>query len=430
MKEGKATLEIGKKKIKLDILKGTEGELGIDISQLRAKTKLITVDEGYCNTGSCISDITFINGEKGILRHRGYGIEALAENCRFVEVAYLIIYGELPTPKQAQNFSLLLEKHSDLHSSLINHFEGFPPDAPPMAIMSAMLNATMCLHKELLNTSSKGKVFDNTAAHLISKVRTIAAWAYRKANGLTFNHPNPFLKYCENFLHMMFSMPYNEYVVHPDVEKALNLFLILHADHEQNCSTSSVRLVGSSHTYLFSSVSAGVCALWGPLHGGANTAVIKMLTDIHKTGKKLSHYIEMAKDKDNDYRLMGFGHRVYKNFDPRARILKKQVDKMFESLQIDDPLLEIAKKLEEIALTDDYFIERKLYPNIDFYSGILLRTIGIPKEMYPVLFSIGRMPGWISNWREMLMQKHPIGRPRQIYNGPAPRDFPIDKMNK
>lgn len=430
IRQGKAQLVYMDKSYDLNVLEGSEGDLGIEICDLRSKTGMITLDPGYANTGSTISSITYINGEKGILRHRGIPIEELAEKSRFVEVAYLILFGKLPTRDELAAFSASLASHAGLHSDLEYHFNGFPHDAPPMAILSAMLNAVACYHKGLFDIGFDGKSFMDAAARIMSKVRTIAAYSYRKARGKPFNYPNPNLRYCENFLHMMFSDPYNEYKLSPEVEKALNLFFILHADHEQNCSTSTVRMVGSARANLFSSVAAGVCALWGPLHGGANKAVIEMLESIHARGKTASEYLEMAKNKKTNVRLMGFGHRVYKNFDPRAKILKKQVDEVLRELHLDDHLLNIAKELEEQALADDYFVSRKLYPNVDFYSGLLLRAIGIPVDMFPVLFAIGRAPGWMANWKEMLDHKHRINRPRQIYNGLTNQHYvPMDERS-
>lgn len=418
-----ASLSLNGKEYTLDVITGTENEQCIDIQQLRNQSGCITMDPGFGNTGSCYSSITYVDGKNGILRYRGYPIEELAENATFVEVAYLILYGELPTQQQLCTFSRSLEEHAPIHTNLEHHFSGFPKSAPPMAILSAMLNLVSCFHPEVLEVNSEGPEFDRTAALLLSKVRTISAFAYRMASGKPFNQPNPNLSYCNNFLHLMFSDPYREYTPSPTIEKALNLFLILHADHEQNCSTSTVRVVGSSRANLFSSVAAGVCALWGPLHGGANTAVINMLEDIKASGKPLKHYLDMAKDKDNPYRLMGFGHRVYKNFDPRSRILKKHVDEVLKELNTHDPLLDIAVELEQETLQDEYFISRNLYPNVDFYSGILLRAIGIPLNMYTVMFAIGRMPGWIANWKELLEHNQRISRPRQIYTGETTRSF-------
>ncbi len=418
-----ATLNLDGKIYEFDTGIGTENEKYIDMAHLRSKTGYITLDPGFGNTGSCFSSITYVEGAKGILQHRGYPIEELAEKATFVEVAYLVIYGKLPSENELMNFSAGLKEHAPLHTNLEHHFSGFPKSAPPMAILSAMLNLVACFHPEVLEVTSDGEDFDKTATLLLSKVRTIAAFAYRMAAGKPINHPNPNRGYCGNFLHMMFSDPYQEFQVSPIVEKALNLFLILHADHEQNCSTSTVRVVGSSRANLFSSVAAGVCALWGPLHGGANAAVIAMLQDIKSSGRKPEYYIEKAKDKNDPFKLMGFGHRVYKNFDPRALILKKQVHKLLDELHIKDDLLDISRELEEATLKDEYFISRNLYPNVDFYSGILLRAIGIPLNMYTVMFSIGRMPGWIANWKELLDHKQRISRPRQIYTGENKRRY-------
>ena len=423
MTDDTATLTIAGKSYEFEIYTGTENERAIDFQKLRSQTGYITMDQGYGNTGSCFSSITYVDGAKGILRYRGYPIEEIAEQATFVEVAYLILYGELPDPRQLANFRANLAEHAQLHTSLEHHFSGFPKSAPPMAILSAMLNLVSCFHPEVLDVHAEGPGFDRTVALLLSKVRAIAAFSYRMATGKPLMHPNPNLSYCSNFLHMMFSEPYREFIATPVVERALNLFLVLHADHEQNCSTSTVRVVGSSRANLFSSVSAGVCALWGPLHGGANAAVIRMLEEIKTSGKPISHYLDMAKDKNNDYRLMGFGHRVYKNFDPRSLILKKRVYEVLEELQQEDPLLEVALELEEKTLKDEYVVERILYPNIDFYRGLLLRAIGIPLNMYTVMFAIGRMPGWSANWRALLEHNQRISRPRQIYTGETTRSF-------
>ena len=424
----KATLTVDGKSYDFDVFVGSENEKCIDIQSLRDQTGYITMDPGYGNTGSCYSSITYVDGAKGILRYRGYPIEQIAEQASFMEVACLILYGELPTQQQLGRFRDAIAEHAPIHTNLEHHFSGFPKSAPPMAILSAMLNLVSCFHPEVLEVHSEGRAFNRTAALLLSKVRTISAFSYRMAIGKPINHPNPNLSYCANFLHMMFSDPYREYIASPTVERALNLFLVLHADHEQNCSTSTVRMVGSSHANLFSSVAAGVCALWGPLHGGANTGVIRMLEDIRSSGHSLDYYLDLAKDKSSEYKLMGFGHRVYKNFDPRSRILKKRVYEVLEELKLDDTLLDIAIELEEKTLQDDYFLSRNLYRNVDFYSGILLRAIGIPLDMFPVMFAIGRMPGWISNWRELLAHKQRISRPRQIYTGEKLRQYvPIDE---
>ncbi len=418
-----ATLGYNGSHIELDVVIGTEKEVGIDITKLRSETGMITLDPGYANTGSCTSAITFIDGEKGILRYRGYPIEELAEKSNFLEVAYLVIYGHLPSQAELNHFSDGITEEAGLHYGMKSHFEGFPDNAPPMAILSSMLNTLACYNTEILTTDTDGPGFILPTRKILSKTRTIAAWAYRTSRGRPYMPPSPRLSYAGNFLHMMFSQPFDLYEVKPEVERALDLFLLLHADHEQNCSTSTVRIAGSSRVNLFSSVAAGVGALWGPLHGGANAAVIAMLENIHSNGIKLESYVEQAKDKSSDVKLMGFGHRVYKNFDPRAKILKRYVDAVLDQMHITDPLLDIAKRLEEVALHDEYFIERNLYPNVDFYSGILLRAIGIPLNMFTVLFAIGRMPGWIANWREMLSHNLRICRPRQVYTGETLRPY-------
>jgi citrate synthase len=408
--------------IELPIRSGTENEHALDIRRLRENTGFITLDPGYSNTGACESKITFIDGEKGILRYRGYPIEELAEHSTFVETAWLLIWGELPTAEQLRKFNQLLVEQALLHEGMRYHFEGFPPHGHPMAMLSAMINACGCYHPELLETDIDEGRFLAAATILMSKVRTIAALSHKMALGHPFEYPDPKLSYCRDFLHMMFSKPNARYEPPPPVVKALSQFLILHADHEQNCSTSTVRMVGSSGANLFASVSAGVCALWGPLHGGANMAVIEMLQQIHQGGESPKTVVEKVKAKK--FRLMGFGHRVYKNFDPRARILEKTAAELLACLGVDDPLLEIAHELAEIALTDEYFLERKLYPNVDFYSGIILRAIGIPLNMFTVMFSIGRIPGWIAHWYELYHDPdRRIGRPRQVYTGPSQRRY-------
>jgi citrate synthase len=418
-----ATLTIDGKSYELPVVIGTENEVGIDISQLRSITGCITLDDSYANTGSCQSAVTFIDGEKGILRYRGYPIEELAEKSNFVEVAYLLIFGELPNTKQLAEFRSLLMEHEFIHEDLRNHFEGFPPSAHPMAILSAMMNAMGCYQPDLLQPAEDTHFVD-AAARIMSKVRTIAAASYKKSIGYPMMYPRPDLPYVPNFLHMMFSKPNAPYEPPPEVVAALNLLLIMHADHEQNCSTSTVRMVGSSLANLYASVAAGICALWGRLHGGANQAVVQMLLGIQQSGEDLKSYVAKVKDKKSNIRLMGFGHRVYKNFDPRSRIIKGACDKVLAQLGIRDPLLDIAKQLEEIALSDPYFLERKLYPNVDFYSGIILRAIGIPVDMFPVMFAIGRMPGWIAHWREVHLSPNPrIYRPRQIYIGSPMRHY-------
>lgn len=411
-----AKLEVDGKSYALPIVVGTEGEQAVDISALRADSGCITLDEGYGNTGACLSKITFIDGEKGILRYRGIPIEELAEKSSFIETAYLIIYGHLPTSLQLQRFSDLLTANQNLHENMKYHFEGFPSSAHPMAILSAMINAASCFYPDLMHGSRGG--FNVHVARLISQVRTIAAFSYRQSVGRPIIYPKNAYKYTANFLHMLFSDPYDDYVIKPEIVRALDLIFLLHADHEQNCSTSTVRMVASSQANLYASCAAGVCALWGPLHGGANQAVVEMLQEIHASGDDGSKFINEAKDKASSKRLMGFGHRVYKNYDPRAKIIKKACDEVLAALKIDDPLLAIANKLEAAALKDSYFVERKLYPNVDFYSGIIMRALGIPVEMFTVIFAIGRMPGWIANYKEIADDpKGRICRPRQIYTG-------------
>ncbi|HRD04657.1 MAG TPA: citrate synthase [Verrucomicrobiota bacterium] len=413
-----AMLTLDGKSYTLPIIAGSEGERAIDVSTLRNQTGCITLDEGYGNTGSCRSQITFIDGEKGILRYRGIPIEELAEKSTFVEVAHLLIMGRLPNSPELRYFSDLLTDNELLDEAMKHHFEGFPAHAHPMAILSAMINAASCFHPELL-TVHQHDCFLVQAARLLSKVRTIAAFAYRKSRGLPAIYPKPELKYTANFLHMMFSLPNRDYALTPEVVRALDLLFLLHADHEQNCSTATVRMAASSHANLFASAAAGVCSLWGPLHGGANQAVLEMLQAIHQAGDDGSRFIAAAKDKHSGKRLMGFGHRVYKHYDPRAKIIKRACDEVLAELHISDPLLDIAKHLEEAALRDPYFIERKLYPNVDFYSGIIMRAIGIPVEMFTVVFAIGRMPGWIANYKEVMESSARICRPRQIYTGPT-----------
>jgi citrate synthase len=422
------TLLIGDQKLEMPVVEGTEGELGIDISQLRNKTGYITLDPAFGNTGACESKITFIDGEKGILRYRGIPIEQLAQRSRFIEVAWLLIFGRLPKKDELNRFSRRLTNNAALHEAFKHHFEGFPVNAPPMAMLSAMINTLSCFHTNFL-TLEDDEAFEEAAARLISKVRTIAAYSYRRSLGLPFIHPDPKLEYVANFLHMMFSQPYEQHVADKEVVEALNLVLMLHADHEQNCSTSTVRIVGSSKANLFASCAAGVCALWGPLHGGANVAVLEMLEQIHRGGLTAEQCINLAKDKNSGFKLMGFGHRVYKNFDPRAKILKSAADKVLAKLGVKDPLLDIARQLEELALKDSYFVDRKLYPNVDFYSGLIMKAIGIPVNMFTVMFSIGRMPGWIAHWKEQHDDvESRIARPRQIYTGPTLQDYvPADK---
>ena len=408
-----ATLTLGGKSYELPVLVGSEGEIGIDISDLRSKTGAITLDSGgYANTGSCKSAITFIDGEKGILRYRGYPIEELAAGVSFDEVAYLLIWGHLPNPEELAELRHRVTYHSLLHEGMKKLFEDFPPTAHPMAVLSAMVGSLSAYYDRTEEEP------DLNIVRLLAKVSTIAAFSYKKAIGQPFIYPRNDLSYTQNFLNMMFAVPAEPYRVSPVLDRALNLLLILHADHEQNCSTSSVRMVGSSRSNLFAAISAGVCALWGPLHGGANQEVLQMLKQIRDDGGDYRKYVQMAKDKSSGFRLMGFGHRVYKNFDPRAKILKVAADEVLAEMKLSDPLLDIARNLEEVALRDEFFIERKLYPNVDFYSGIIYRAMGIPTEMFTVMFALGRLPGWIAQWREMRSDPQTrIARPRQVYTG-------------
>jgi len=426
MSEKKATLKLDDKEYVLDTLVGTEGERAVDVRNLREASGYITFDDGYANTGACESKVTFIDGEKGILRYRGYSIEDLAARSTFIETAYLLIYGELPTTAQLKAFKDRILDNAQIHEGLRIAMSGFPSTAHPMAVLSATLNTLGCYYPELGTNERAHDLaqLDEAGAVLISKVRTLAALAHRSKEGLPPVYPKPGNDYCSNFLHLMFSQPNADTAVHPEVARALDLILLLHADHEQNCSTSTVRMVASGGANLFASVSAGVCALWGPLHGGANQAVIEMLEEIHKSGDDGTRFIEAAKQKGSGVRLMGFGHRVYKNYDPRAKIIKAQCDKVLKVLGVNDPLLAIAMRLEEAALNAPYFKQRNLYPNVDFYSGIILKAIGIPTEMFTVIFAIGRMPGWISHWKEIAESpKQKIHRPRQVYIGHTQRDY-------
>ncbi|KRT56554.1 citrate synthase [endosymbiont of Ridgeia piscesae] len=419
----KATLTLGGEQYDLPLVTGSEDEPAIDISSLRARTGHITLDPGYANTGSCQSSITYIDGEKGILRYRGIPIEQFANGPNFIEVVWLLICGRLPTTDEYTDFARDLTFHANLDEGMKSHFDSFPRTAPPMAVLSSMINTLSCFHPELLELEDTEQ-FRMAAARLISKIRTIAAYAYRHSTGQPYIYPDPHQRYVHNFLHMMFSQPYDQYVCDDLVRDALNLILILHADHEQNCSTSTVRMVASSGANLFTSCSAGVGALWGPLHGGANVAVMNMLEEIHKGNMTPQAYVNLAKDKESGVRLMGFGHRVYKDFDPRAKVLREVAERLFSQPGKKDPLLDIARKLEEIALQDPYFIERKLYPNVDFYSGIILRTIGIPTSMFTVIFAMGRLPGWIAHWWEQRRDTNSrIARPRQIYTGNGLTDY-------
>ena len=417
-----AELTIEGKTYSLAIVEGTEGEKAIDIRNLRQETGHITLDSGYMNTGSCASEITYLEGSKGILRYRGYSIDELADNCSFVEVAYLLLHGYLPTTEELAHFSHLLGRFALIHEDMIHFFDHFPPNTAPMAILSSMVNSLSNFYPEMAENPFED--IDIMATRLISKVRTIAAFTYKKSNGWPLVYPRHDLTYCANFLNMMFDSPVKPYSVNPDVVSALNKILILHADHEQNCSTSTVRLVGSARVNLYASISAGISALWGPLHGGANQAVVEMLEDIYASDGDYEKYINKAKDINDPFRLVGFGHRVYKSHDPRGKIIKKACDDVLVSLKLSDPLLDIAKELEEVALNDEYFIERNLYPNVDFYSGIIYRAMGIPSNMFTVMFALGRLPGWIAHWKEMWDDPNwRIGRPRQIYVGPKHRPF-------
>ena len=420
-----ASLNYEGQEYELPVVEGSEGEKALDISKLRSTSGAITLDNGYANTGSCQSAITFIDGEEGILRYRGYPIEQLAAEADFVEVCYLLIFGDLPSRKQLESFRNKLSRHSLLHEDMKKFFEGYPPTAHPMAILSSMIASLSAYYPE----EEDDEDLDLNIVRLLAKSKTIAAFSYKKTIGQPFMYPQNHLSYTANFLHMMFAVPAEPYEVPKVLEDALNMLLILHADHEQNCSTSTVRMVGSSQANLFASIAAGVCALWGPLHGGANQRVIEMLEMIQADGGDYRKYVDLAKDKNSEFRLMGFGHRVYKNFDPRAKILKTQADKVLTELGIDDPLLDIAKSLEEVALEDDFFVERKLYPNVDFYSGIIYRAMAIPTEMFTVMFALGRLPGWIAQWKEMREDPNSrINRPRQVYVGATRRDYvPVDE---
>ena len=425
------TLNLDDNELTLPIIEGTEDEKAIDVRTLRAQTGYITYDEGFGNTGSCQSDITFIDGEKGILRYRGYPIEQLAEKSNFVETAYLIINGELPNAEQRASFSKHIAENANIDERMHRIFEGYPRASNSMAILAAMMNSLGCYYPHLATNDRSSDLanFDDAAAFALSKVRTIAAASYRVSQGLPIMYPKKDFGYCDNFLHMMFSDPYDDYPKDTLQGNALNLILLLHADHEQNCSTSTVRMVGSGGANLFASISAGISALWGPLHGGANMAVIKMLEEIHASGDDGSKFIEEAKSGKSGKRLMGFGHRVYKNFDPRAKIIGKACDELLNEMGISDPCLDIARHLEQTARADDYFVSRNLYPNVDFYSGIIMRALRIPLDMFTVMFAIGRMPGWVANWKEVSSNpKGRISRPRQIYQGPGVRDYvPIEE---
>lgn len=417
-----AILEFDGKKYEFPVIVGSENEPAIDIEKLRALTGAITLDPGYKNSGSCTSDITFLDGEEGILRYRGYAIEDLAEKAGFLETAYLVIFGELPTKAQLEQFENDIRKYTLVNEEMKNIIDGFPKTAHPMGVLSSLTSALTAFNPKVVNVENEKEMYE-AVCKTMGKFLVIATWTYRKMMGYPLNYYDNTKGYVENFMHLMFELPTGPYKANPVVIDALDKLFILHADHEQNCSTSTVRIVGSSHAGLFASISAGVSALWGPLHGGANQAVLEMLEAIQKDGGDVAKYMAKAKDKDDPFRLMGFGHRVYKNFDPRARIIKKAADEVLATLGVNDPILNIAKQLEEAALVDDYFVSRKLYPNVDFYSGIIYRALGIPTDMFTVMFAIGRLPGWIAQWKEMRVNKEPIGRPRQVYTGYPLREF-------
>ena len=424
----KAKLHYKGEVFELPIVKGSEDEFAIDVSSLRQQANVITLDRGFKNTGSTTSAITFLDGEKGILRYRGYSIEDLAENATFLEVAFLLIYGELPNKEKLDEFEHEISVHSLVHEDVKSILDGFPSKSHPMGVLASLVSSLTAFYPKSLDPNRSTEEINGTIIRFLAKLPTLAAWSYKNRMRQPVIYPDNSLGYCENFVRMMFSLPTVDYKVDPIISKALNKLLILHADHEQNCSASTVRIVGSSHASLYASVSAGIAALWGPLHGGANQAVIEMLEEIKSDGGNVSKYIEKAKDKNDTFRLMGFGHRVYKNFDPRAKIIKKAAHDVLGQLGVEDPVLEIAMQIEEIALKDDYFIKRSLYPNVDFYSGIIYRAIGIPTDMFTVMFALGRLPGWIAQWKEMRESHEPIGRPRQIYTGSNHREYiPVNK---
>ena len=407
----------------LPIIEGTLKEKALDISRLRSESGLITLDKGFKNTGSTESAVTFLNGEDGLLKYRGYSIEELANKSSFVEVSYLLIYGELPTANELKSFKEEITYHTLVHEDVKSILDGFPSKSHPMGVLSSLVSSLTAFYPKSLDPNRSSTEVNGTIIRLLAKLPTLAAWSYKNRMRQPVVYPKNSLDYCSNFLRMMFALPTEEYQINPVVAKALDKLLILHADHEQNCSASTVRIVGSSHASLYTSISAGIAALWGPLHGGANQAVIEMLENIRIDGGDVTKYVARAKDKSDSFRLMGFGHRVYKNFDPRATIIKKAADDVLKELGVDDPVLEIAKKLEDIALNDEYFVARGLYPNVDFYSGIIYRALGIPTDMFTVMFAIGRLPGWIAQWKEMRENNEPIGRPRQIYTGYTSRDY-------
>ncbi len=419
----KAELHYDGKVYELPIIEGTENETAIDISKLRQDAGIITLDRGFKNTGSTESAITFLDGEKGILRYRGYSIEDLAENASFLEVAFLLIYGELPNSKELYNFQEEVSKHTLVHEDVRAILDGFPSKSHPMGVLSSLVSSLTAFYPKSLDPNRSAEEVNGTIIRSIAKLPTLAAWSFKNRMRQPVIYPDNSLGYCENFIRMMFSLPTVNYEVNPVITSALNKLLILHADHEQNCSAATVRIVGSSHASLYASISAGIAALWGPLHGGANQAVIEMLEQIKEDGGDVNKYVEKAKDKSDPFRLMGFGHRVYKNFDPRAKIIKKAADDVLAQLGVEDPILDIALKLEKVALKDQYFKDRGLYPNVDFYSGIIYRALGIPSDMFTVMFALGRLPGWIAQWKEMRENHEPIGRPRQIYVGENERKY-------
>jgi citrate synthase len=423
-----AKLSYNGQEYEFPVIIGTENEPAIDIAKLRSATGLITLDSGFKNTGSTTSSITFLDGEEGVLRYRGYRIEDLAEKSSFIEVAYLLIYGELPTQSQYEDFTREITMHTLVHEDIKKILDGFPSNAHPMGVLSSLICSLSAFYPDSLNPNASAEDVNLSIIRLIAKMPTFAAWAFKNKVGHPVNYPDNSLDYCSNFLKMMFALPAERYEVDPIVAKALDALLILHADHEQNCSTSTVRIVGSSQASIYASISAGINALWGPLHGGANQSVIEMLEAIKADGGDAKKYLDKAKDKNDPFRLMGFGHRVYKNFDPRAKIIKKAADEVLAKLGVKDPVLDIAKELEYAALNDPYFVERKLYPNVDFYSGIIYRALGIPTDMFTVMFALGRLPGWIAQWKEMRENGEPIGRPRQVYTGATERDYV--SMNK
>jgi citrate synthase len=423
-----AKLSFKGQEFEFPVITGTENESAIDIAKLRQESGLITIDPGYKNTGATKSAITFLDGEEGILRYRGYRIEDLAEKSTFLEVSYLLIYGELPTQAEYEAFSKEITHHTLVHEDIKKILEGFPSNSHPMGVLSSLICALTAFYPDSLNPNRNKEEINLSIARLIAKMPTFAAWAYKNEIGHPVNYPDNSLDYCSNFLKMMFALPAEKYDVDPVIASALDKLLILHADHEQNCSTSTVRIVGSSQASIYASISAGINALWGPLHGGANQSVIEMLEAIKADGGDAKKYLDKAKDKNDPFRLMGFGHRVYKNFDPRAKIIKKAADDVLTKLGVNDPILNIAKELEQAALSDQYFIDRQLYPNVDFYSGIIYRALGIPTDMFTVMFALGRLPGWIAQWKEMRENNEPIGRPRQVYVGANERDYV--SMNK